>query len=265
MRQGINDSGDRRTNWLFLLAGQSNAYGNALTSDLSAENASYADVYPGCNQCLQTGCYSDSDPQVVCAVEGPWESLQPRNNGGMGSALSLGRALADAMPSADDVPWLYNASEGGSSMAVDWKPTATTGRLLYAKAKRFFLDNRALVDSGRLKFGGLFWVQGEADSITESYANAYEENLLALIDDVATSFGPGPIVISRLSSQMSSWAYKSTVVAAQDAVATARGNVTAIDTDALTMQGDATHYTADSYISLGDLMAVPAISHWGLS
>lgn len=233
---------------LVVLAGQSNARGNALLSSLASP---YEQPYPGVR-------FYDSTPLSHRSRE--WGDLGPVTSFegyGFGCEVSLGRDLA-ADPGWPN-PAIYKCAKGSTNLAVDWAPNTGESWLelrdVYARAQA------ALPVAGSTLVPRAFvWIQGESDSAVLAYANAYEANLTAFIASIRTLFGVPDLGfwIVRLTTPNSFGPYEDTVIAAQNAVAAADPNVYIVPPPSPLPDG--VHYSAAGLVSIGQVLAASIIA-----
>lgn len=234
-----------------ILAGQSNALGNALLADLSApHNAADSSVL----------MWNSSNPQYRSRA---WEDLAPvysSNACGYGCEVSLMRDLAaDAgWPS----PAVYKCAMGSTNLAVDWAPT--TGPRWNEMVDVYARAVAALPNAGdTFNVRSFVWIQGESDCIVEAHSLAYQANLTAFIAAVRAWLGKPalPFWLVRLSATLGPpfGTYVANVITAQNAVAAADANVHIIAPPS-PLQGDVIHYTAAGLVSIGQTLAASIIA-----
>ena len=231
-----------------VLAGQSNARGNAALTSLAPP---YEQPYPGVR-------FYNSTPVSHRSRE--WGDLGPVTSSdgyGFGCEVSLGRDL-DANAGWPN-PAIYKCAKGSTSLAVDWAPNTGESWLemrdVYARAQA------ALPVAGSTLVPRAFvWIQGETDSVTLAYANAYEANLTAFIAAVRTLFGvPAlPFWIVRLTTPNSFGPYEDTIIAAQNAVAAADPFVYIVPPPSPLPDG--VHFSAAGLVSIGQVLAASIIA-----
>ncbi|MBR2650974.1 MAG: hypothetical protein IKD45_04870, partial [Clostridia bacterium] len=119
---------------------------------------------------------------------------------------------------------------------------------------------------------GIWWMQGEAETAGENPANAYNELLTDLINDMRSDLtkvtgidqSTIPFVMGEITRNPSSSqpAYLDVVCKAQLDVAAALDNVFVVDTTGLAQQ-DAWHYTADAQVTIGERFVEVALEASG--
>ena len=217
---------------VFLLGGQSNMDGRALTSGLpTALQSPQADVLFYHGSTLTT--------------------LRPGSGADFGPEVTLGCTVADAYSTESFA--LIKYAVGGTDLNNDWDP-ATGGT--YATFRNTVTNGlAALIGAGHTyEIAGMFWTQGERDVVTGRTAAQYEADLNEFIADVRTRYGADlPFFLSQLSSGQT--ALSSTGLAD---IRTAQANVAAsdplawmIDTDAMTLKTDNLHFDAAGQMDLG--------------
>ena len=97
------------------------------------------------------------------------------------------------------------------------------------------------------------WLQGESDAENQVFADAYETNLLALINALKTFTGDDFYTII-LRIKYPEAIYRNTVRAAQDNIPNTISNTSVIDTDASELQ-DYVHYSEQGNIDNGEAIA----------
>lgn len=189
---------------VYLIAGQSNADGRALTADLTAEQQAPQTEIP---------FYYRRYPEK----EGVLTALQPGSAGAptipgtaYGPEISFGRTLAEWVKKqgSDDRIAVIKFARGGSSLAVDWHGGGTKDRAGDAPWYGVFQDTvtkglaalRAdpALEGKSLKIAGVIWVQGESD--IDEGPDQYSQNLETFIQDVRLTYGSDlPFFLSTLS------------------------------------------------------------------
>lgn len=232
-----------------ILAGQSNARGNALLSSLASP---YEESYPGVRLYDSTPIYHRSRE---------WGDLAPVTSSagyGFGCELSMGRVL-DA-----DAGWpnvaIYKCAEGSTSLVSDWAP-ATVGQNWDELTDVYARAVACLPNAGdSLNVRAFVWIQGESDCTVEATSLAYEANLTAFIAAVRTHFGAGlPFWIVRLTTPNAFGPYEDNVIAAQNAVAAADPDVHIVAPPS-PLQGDGVHFTAAGLVAIGQTLAASIIA-----
>jgi hypothetical protein len=78
---------------------------------------------------------------------------------------------------------LYKQGQGGTSLAVDWKPTGGTRYAQFASWLPTAVA-QAVAAGSKPELKGILWMQGETDAETEAAAGAYLVNLRAFFEAV---------------------------------------------------------------------------------
>jgi hypothetical protein len=236
------DAPEGRSIEVFILAGQSNMEGRASCGDLPV---AIRGVQPAV-------LFYYADRWGLLA---PGSSERPAPPDGFGPEISFGHELARADPARRFA--LIKHTRGGTSLAADWAPRH--GREFHAmreKTRRALEELRASGHEPRLR--GFVWMQGEKDAAEKAAAEAYEQNLRALVREVRSVFGEPtlPIVLGRINAP--DRAYRDRVRKAQDTVARGDPHAACIDTDDLKLS-DGIHYDAAALVELGRRFAGKAM------
>lgn len=188
---------------VFVFAGQSNANGFGIPSQLSATMKQ-----PQANV-LFDNAFVNATPA--------WAPLQvptePANRyqfggqyntdyagGGFGAEVTTGLGIANAMGGTQVAEVKY--SLGGTSLAVDWNPDNPAGYKLYPSmvtaVNTAVSALQAQNPSKTVKIKGFFWMQGESDTD----GTLYQTNLTNLISHVRADFGDPnlPFVFGQLGA-----------------------------------------------------------------
>lgn len=253
---------------VYLVAGQSNADGRALKTDLPSQlQTPRADVpfyYRSYN--YNTGVYSTLRP-------GSAGSPAVKNTA-FGPEVTFGATLADwvAVNRPADKIAIIKYAEGGTSLHTDWKAggtaTTTNDGAVYQTFQSTVtnglsaLHADATLSGYTLRIAGIIWVQGESDQA--DYAN-YAANLTAFIGDVRATYGASiPFYLSALSDNRAanSGAGFDGVRAAQAQVDASVTGTYLINTDAaaFAIGADGIHFNADGQRALGDAFAQSVIA-----
>lgn len=230
---------------VYVLAGQSNMYGQGKWSELPLEDR----VVP---------------PGV------PY--YRPYNNGGFGFVRPISTqfgveiGLSQELATHASRPFaIVKHAIGSTRLAVEWK--AEQGPLYHE-----------LIDAVQLAMGtwelqgyeprlkGLAWMQGEHDAKNASYAAAYQDNLEDFIGAVRHDLHQPllPVVVGRIN--VPNHLYREPVRAAQVAVDTSVARVRTFDTDEVAIKDDLVHYNSQGQLQLGRLFAAEfAASEYAVS
>ena len=212
---------------IYLIAGQSNAVGygytNDLPSDLDLSNVKY---WSGSN----------------------WEDMT------VGSTNAAGNnRFGYEVPLANLVEkpsYFIKYAVGGTNLHTQWNPN-TGGK--YAGWKTTFDNAIAGLGTNQYNIKGMFWMQGESDTTSDTVANAYEANLNNLIsqmrNDVDTNM---KFFIGKIKYWNGGPVSKIDIIrSAQDAVANDDNNVFTIETNDLSLT-DSIHYNSGSLVTMAE-------------
>jgi hypothetical protein len=147
----------------------------------------------------------------------------------------------------------------GTSLSDDWEKGKTTGNQLYElmMAQIDSATNILKKDSIEFTYEGFFWMQGESDAASASYANDYFLNLLNFVQDIRTDLSSQQLkfILGRIGNT-SSYAYKHIVRTAQVNVADSDSLIDWVNTDDLPLDTDNIHLLAEGEEILGKRMAL---------
>ena len=231
---------------LFLFAGQSNMVGGMIGSHLPDE-------------------YAKAPSNAVFWSGDSWIGLPDResDNNRLGPEISFTHRLAKKFP--NDTIAIVKLAVGGMSLDGPFKPGR--GELyeqLIATSKRAIESLESSNESYQV--AGMIWLQGEADAMFQSAAEAYEINLSQLIKLIRTEFDVPtlPVVVGKLADELiesPQWDFKylREVQLAQEKVAGSDANVHLIRTDDIPHESDNTHFLPDGYFELGHRFAKAVI------
>ncbi len=252
---------------VFFVAGQSNAVGCGADAEL-----------------LPPELYAPQADVLFWFEEGPWGSVHDpgrriRSDGwvplqfqsdpvygtfgwvddGFGPEIKAGRVLADSLVA--DVA-VFKVAINATSLAIDWD-IDTPGSLYEQMVDILNEALTALADLGHTGVpAGCFWMQGEWDALTASYAAAYEGNLAAFIAALRAACGDPalPFIVGRLNAHIEecpyfTFPYLDVVRAAQAAITTSVPRTALVDTDDLPLNSDNLHFTAAGQLGLGERFA----------
>ena len=246
------------TKLLFCGMGQSNAVEGADKSTLARGTYQLAAIYAPVAQRMHLGNAAD---HPTWQDYGP-ESLQPKFQIGtpagprnfIGHSITIGRALGQALGSGNVVDARVACSGTGITA---WLPGAAPlpGDVdnLYTTAMTYLA---AYLAAEGAVLGGIWWTQGNADAGTQANADAYGARLGTLFAALRASVGIPTlrIVYDQLPPAVVA-PYTDVVRAQQAAYAPTDPYCRMIATDASFTLRDDDHYTADSFMRLGWLMA----------
>lgn len=250
---------------VFVLAGQSNAYGYGSNANkLPPELNSYqTDVrlwyeegqYPSMLNPIKR-IKSDGWEPLCYQIRGKYPVFGLSIKKGFASEIKLGRVLADVLP--EDV-YIIKFGIGSTNLAQHW--SATIPGPLYEELCRIMNEALGcLEDLGRKpKLSGFFWMQGEKDGANVNHANNYENNLSKFIEQLRIDFDEPelPFIIGRLNAELHhapflniSEANLTMIRHAQEMIAVNIPHVTFVDTDHVPLKEDY-HFSARGQVVLG--------------
>ena len=245
---------------VFILAGQSNMAGRAPGEELPDYAAAANVAVDYVCSFSRSGLSDRPEPHRSSG----WVALEPAPKHAstpgthFGPEISLGRTLSARWPQLRIA--MIKHGRGGTSLAVDWNPDATTGPQLYRELLvqvRSALA-RLAADGATAELAAFVWCQGEADTTRPEWADAYEGNLRNLLasirGDLSSSSLPVLLVLTndgRLNDRMIA---ATPVRSAQRRVAASEPNVTLVSGDDLTLL-DTVHYDGPAQLNLGRRLA----------
>jgi hypothetical protein len=237
---------------LYEIEGQSNAAGNAASSDLPSDligpmskvnifnpfNCRWEQLVPGGNSrgtINISGTGAADGMTIQYGVEGRLMQLI-RDNSPTTSKYLLKYCISNSYLAAD--------------VNLDWNTTSTTE--WYYKSNRNMIQATASQGDKRPP-RVIIWIQGENDCGDATSAGNYQTHLENYISGKRAQYGYSiPFVIVRLGSLQSGLnsTNKATIVSAQNTVASQTDNYI-VDADGLATS-DGVHYTAASYDTLAN-------------
>lgn len=252
---------------VYMLAGQSNAFGNA---DISLVSSTYVPAIPRSYIYYKPGLSTMSTDSAFSADNGYWSPLQLNVNNQLvdycgvkyGPELEfcyqmqnyLNKPIYIVKFAIGDTALQEESTSGtiGLGGLLDWAKISTGelyGRLVNYYAIRAARD---LVTMGFTPvFKSMFWMQAERDAFFATFGNNYQGNLQNLASNIRTDITAAgynassmQFVIGRLSDEVaaSRSAGGPTIRTAQVTVGGQTNNAW-FDTDAFTMQADQVHYS----------------------
>jgi Carbohydrate esterase, sialic acid-specific acetylesterase len=239
----------------YIIAGQSNC-GRSTVSEMSGGEAAIYDVD-----------FSNTYIQNPSASITPWTQINPGTNTKLGNPnasdefgpeVSLSKKLNDRDSHSH---YILKYGLGNTDLYNDWAPGSTYRNALKSYMEDCVID--ALGLGKKLNIKAFIWMQGENDATNLTWANAYEANLIDLVDEIRTHWAtlvtdnslgtPTTMkcIIGRINGiSDSSEIYRTTVRTAQDNFVAGDGNAILIDTDSYPLK-DSVHYSATGQISFG--------------
>ncbi|MEO1568345.1 MAG: DUF2793 domain-containing protein [Pseudomonadota bacterium] len=243
-----------------ILAGQSNAEGRALISNLSSTQK--AKRFPAVLIADHRGGTRKAPRELAFGINhNPSASqLGPE----IGAALrhnDFGHGLLGLCKITKGSTWLAPSTVGGVPSNSTWNVgedifTGTTHTQLLPDLWSF--QQRMLEQGIGPRLRAFWWMQGENDAISTAQSAGYQSHLQGLWDHVkaqCNQSGLDQIVVARIrdTDPAADAIAVAEVRAAQAAfVAANPGEATLIDTDGFSMQSDAVHFDAPGQVALGD-------------
>jgi hypothetical protein len=242
---------------IVLVAGQSNADGRAVVSELPTSPVN-----------LQNPQY---DVDLFYKIEGGTATLTTLRPGltetsQFGPDILLGRRLADLHRSETGTRVaIIKYANGGTNLNTQWKgggdATTNGDGPEYLTFQQTVTQGLAALAAAHPRatpeLQSIVWLQGESDSVA-GQSNLYQANLTTFIADVRATYGASlPFVIARLSSKQTALAttYLNEVRAAQDAVAAADPRTAIIATDTFGIKSDNLHFDGSGQQAIGSAFA----------
>ena len=225
---------------VFIIAGQSNADGRGEIADLGSP-------------------YDQPQTNVLVwfdAAATNWVDLAPGfsdfSSNDHGMELSLGKKLYDTW--GGDIR-LIKYARSGTSIFENWLPD----RYQYKQMLKVFSAATNSLAGQDYVIEGLFWMQGERDSVSNEWSSAYYSNLTTMVSSFRTDFeAPNmPLILGRIGVDLPTnvYPYSDLVRTAQVDYATSNALADWVDTDSFSVQADNIHFTSSGYIEMGTLMA----------
>ena len=188
---------------VFIFAGQSNANGFGIPSQLSAAmkqaqpNVLFDNAFVN-----TTPAWAPLQPPTEPASRYQFGGQYNTNyaDGAFGAELTTGLGISNALGGAQVAEVKY--SLGGTTLAGDWNPDNPTGYKLYPSmvtaVNTAVAALRTQNPTKTVKIKGFFWMQGESDTD----GALYQTNLTSLISHVRTDFGDPnlPFIIGQLGA-----------------------------------------------------------------
>lgn len=255
---------------LIVVFGQSNSFGQEWTGNIgTTQRKNVGTSYSNVNMRQKTAQATAPDPIAWTTDQATtlqsYTSSSDNRSGhgidgqGLGPAQSFGRHLDYYKPNHFDIA-VFGVS--GTSLQSNWGVNVSypaSGPNLYQQFLTFVSDTANALKS---RLVAVVWVQGESDSTDSTAANNYATNLQALFNDFRTHYPTCPIIFNKLPAG-DVGTFTSTVRAAQDTVAGQTSNCTLVNVDDVSLSGDATHFTADGYCALGDVLGKAVVGVLG--
>ncbi len=243
---------------VFLLAGQSNMAGRAPGSEAGAMGD---EVRIRMDYVCSFSAQADGNGPPEPHRSDGWVPLRlsPKHASTPGShfgpEIGLGRGLVERQPDRETV--FIKNGRGGSSLAVDWAVENGPFYRDFVEQSRRALG-RLDAEGKAYRLAAFVWCQGEADATQREWADAYGENLTALIAGIRAEFDRPdlPVIIvltgdGRLNPLMIA---PDEVRRVQRAVAESVGGVRLVEADDLGLM-DKVHYDAAAQVEIGRRVA----------
>ena len=199
---------------VYIIAGQSNADGRALESDLPSgsplagvqSNAIISYINPGepnGDVSVNSGGFVPLRPGFSVAPGEDRSAGVPSGTNYFGLELSFAASIGSATGSNNPIA-IIKVTRGGTSLRADWRvgdpaePGVATGFLYTALLSHIQSSLDELTDNGNTaNIKGFLWHQGEGDSNSTS---SYAERFTDLVEGVRNQFGADiPVVLGELS------------------------------------------------------------------
>lgn len=227
------------------VAGQSNAVG-------AAQKAALTDLRYDISDSAVQNIYKNA----AAAVVGPATMSIPSQYFSVDAPIGHRRKAA-----GEANPIVMRYGFASTALASGWRQVATDNWTTYFATWYERLDEMlsTTFPGDTFEHRSLTWVQGESDADSGTFAPAYEANLRLMIPALRRELAANlPIFIVRLSSAYNAGTVVPANLAyvrnAADAV-TDIARVYSVSADAVPLQADKLHYTADGLMMLGDLVA----------
>ena len=276
----------QRTFDVYILAGQSNADGRGLESDIldsplldNPSNAiiSYLNPAETVNG-VSDGDVSSNGFQNLAAgfSVAPGERVEsvaqqaisgngvPSGDNYFGLELSFANAIGAATGSTNDVA-IIKVTRGGTNLRNDWRaPTAEdpTGGFLYEALIGHVNESldQLTADGDQANVQGFLWHQGESDSGNSTRIDNYPGLFTDLVDGVRDNFGDDiPVVLGELAPNRggNTVQFNNTIQTLDDPNSSAFiSGVSVVSSAGLTTPAnDLTHFDANGQIGLGERYA----------
>jgi hypothetical protein len=231
---------------VFIIAGQSNAVGAARVTDLSPELSSYGTSYL-LKYAQERECPTDFLGGPAAFSSGWVNRVTPYRTRFIGIEMSLGRRLIERF--GTDIVLIKHATSG-TNLWNEWEPDTESSLYDYFTT---FVDARMAELPAGSRVAGLIWMQGNGDGNTLQPAKSYAGNLAYFINRFRDRYGDVPVLLES-GAPLNAVAHGAIVRDRQARVAARLENVFVVDSSDLPLRDNA-HYTADSYVVLGQRMA----------
>lgn len=228
---------------LYILAGQSNLAGRGDAEKLAPE---LVEPYPAVRYFFQCSFGGAFESVAWVALE-PCRKHPSTPGRHFGPELTFGRALG--RPTA-----ILKMGRGGSTLAEDWNPAATSVRGFYVQLLDLVRRAVAALDAP-YELAGFVRLQGEADAANPARAAAYQANLVHFIEALRDLRAPSlRIAIAEIPAPPDGSAGIDLVRKAQRAAAQRDRLVRLVSASGLTTD-DGKHWNGKSQVELGRRLA----------
>lgn len=277
----------QRTFDVYILAGQSNADGRGLESDImgnplldNPSNAIISYLNPSeivGGVAVDSGVSSNGFQNLAAGFSvAPGERVEslaqqaisgngvPSGDNYFGLELSFANAIGAATGSTNDVA-IIKVTRGGTNLRNDWRaPTAEnpTGGFLYEALIGHVNASLAQLtaDGDQANVQGFLWHQGESDSGNSTRINNYPGLFTDLVDGVRDNFGDDiPVVLGELAPNRggNTVLFNNTIQTLDDPNSSDFiSGVSVVSSAGLTTPAnDLTHFDANGQIGLGERYA----------
>ena len=260
---------------VILLNGQSNASGVSRVACLTEEQKSkFANGINNVhiNYFCDNGNNSSAGYFTLAGLN------QGYNDGFFGPELGI----ADALSSSEEEYLILKYTWGGTILATQWnapQPNGVTGPLYTAFINFTTTYMDYLAERGYdAKIGAMCWMQGESDSVDETWTQSYYQNTVDFVAATRNALskyadeGGIRYIDAGISDSIYWTRYKSVNSAKQQYAADANNNAVYIDTIAAGLHfnkepagnPDLAHYDAESELLLGQMFGQKILQRYGL-
>lgn len=263
---------------VILLSGQSNATGTSSVAWLKQNENVSAEDYEKYkagyeNVLIRYEVDSDNDtanPNIRLNASSTFVPValgQGGRSNYFGPEVGIADYLTENYP--DETFYIIKSSWSGTYLSSDWQED---GKAYTAFVERTNESFQILEDAGlEPELVAFCWMQGEADAMEQTLADAYYNNLSDFVTRVSTLYSEyipssGMAFIDAGISDMSDWAYHATVNAAKAKYAEEASNRYYLDTQAEGLSyanenSDLSHYDSDAMIRLGEMFG-ETVGEW---
>lgn len=232
---------------VIILAGQSNMVGGGRTDDLSPHLQHVADPIEGLRYRSWINGWLDGDE---------WTDVTPRNGWLIGPEMMFGRVITESRDT--DSVALVKMAYNGTSLLCDWSPDLCGTRIAQRIGPLLGTIREELGEEDLVvRFAGLIWVQGEADSTGMGGASNYAENFLELLEFFreATGHPELPAVVARVAPTASQYQHVPLMHEQMRAIAAIDPRVATVTCWDIPLKDDQVHFTSDGQVALGGRLA----------